>query len=1225
MIKPPTPENEDDRIKALHSLELDYSQNDPDLDAITELASSICEVPVSLITLIDTHTQYIKSRYGSALKETERESAFCAHAINEPSELMEVTDATKDERFSENPFVTGPDSIVFYAGYPLLTTDGYALGALCVIDSKPRKLTALQAKALQTLSRHAVRLLELQKSFRDVKTREQQLATSEMRYRALVENGGDAVVILDETMNPTYVSPSIKKVLGYSEEEAMNLNMFDVLHPDDVEAVSKSIQEAHSKPGEVIKGHTSRMKDKTGNWKWIEANVTNLLHNPEIKGFVDNFRDVTDRVSAEIEREEALNALKERVKEQTYLYKISALNELELKSGEILKKAAEWLPEAMRFPKNACAKITYRSASFKSRGFQSTAISITSKENVPIQIQVSYHGLKNMTLKDAFLAEEFALIENTARTLHLKLRQKEVIADLNDREEKLSRAQRIARLGYWRLESTEENITWSEEVFRIWGIEKTDDKISYDFFISTIHPDDLDYFLEHQEASQKGIRNLDVEHRILLSDGSIKWVHERGEIIKNKSGSVVYIDGSVQDITERKSIENELSNKSLLLASINSIISKLQKSTNWLDIIDQCLAQAGESVNADRVYIFENHVVEDKLFTTQTHEWTSSKEFSLINHPDRKDVALDAFTDIFSSLSRNKPFIANTRSLSKSVTKDTFEAQAIKSVILFPIFTDHRFDGFMGFDQCRSERLWSNDEKEFLQTFASNLSASIHKESYSKALMEAHDENITIIERITLGFVKLDTDWKVTYWNKQAEELSGIKRDNILNRSIWEAYPIDSHAEIHEKLISCQSNNQRIHFETYCQVRALWLELSVFSTKKGCTIYVRNITERKEAIAQIERSNERFHYASQATNDAIWDWELTTGNHFWGEGFRKLFGHDLNVEKIEQQFWIDQVHPEDADRVVKSMHDAIDDPKANFWREEYRYIKISDGSIAHILDSGFIIRDTQQKAIRMVGAMRDISENKVYEQSLKSLNSELERHALALLRSNNDLEQFAYVASHDLQEPLRMITSFMTQLDRNYGNQLDDRAKKYIHFATDGARRMRQIILDLLEFSKVRSSESEMTAIDTGQLIEEIKLTFRKQIQATGAVIDYEAMPVILVNKLPLIQVFQNLIGNALKYHAKNRTPAISIYTKESPTHWTFFVKDNGIGISEEYYEKVFYIFQRLHSKNEYSGSGIGLAIAKKIVEREGGEINVQSEEGKGSTFYFTVLKHEPK
>ena len=231
-------------------------------------------------------------------------------------------------------------------------------------------------------------------------------------------------------------------------------------------------------------------------------------------------------------------------------------------------------------------------------------------------------------------------------------------------------------------------------------------------------------------------------------------------------------------------------------------------------------------------------------------------------------------------------------------------------------------------------------------------------------------------------------------------------------------------------------------------------------------------------------------------------------------------------------------------------------------------------------------------------------------------------HTMKMLEEKNtELEQFAYAASHDLQEPLRMVTSFLDQLQRKYEPIIDDRGKQYIWFATDGAKRMKQLIADLLEFSRIGRQDAILENIDLNKLMDDLRLFYHGEIEKKNAIVEYEHLPTIYINKVAIKQVFQNLISNSLKYCQPETSVLIHINAMEKETHWELSVSDNGIGVAKENFEKVFVIFQRLHGKGQYPGTGIGLAITKKNIEHMGGQIWMQSEEGKGSTFYFTIPK----
>lgn len=234
-------------------------------------------------------------------------------------------------------------------------------------------------------------------------------------------------------------------------------------------------------------------------------------------------------------------------------------------------------------------------------------------------------------------------------------------------------------------------------------------------------------------------------------------------------------------------------------------------------------------------------------------------------------------------------------------------------------------------------------------------------------------------------------------------------------------------------------------------------------------------------------------------------------------------------------------------------------------------------------------------------------------------NQLLHETLMELKQKNRELEQFAFIASHDLQEPLRMISGFLAQIEKKYGHLLDEKGHQYIYFASDGAKRMKQIILDLLEYSRIDKSRSTPEQIDIGQLVNEIILLQAKMIEEKSASIHAENLPVVYHYRSPLFQVLQNLISNALKYSHAERKPEITVSAEWREPVWVISVKDNGIGIDPAYFDKIFILFERLNAKHEYGGTGMGLAIVKKVIENLKEKIWVESETGKGSVFYFTL------
>jgi light-regulated signal transduction histidine kinase (bacteriophytochrome) len=298
--------------------------------------------------------------------------------------------------------------------------------------------------------------------------------------------------------------------------------------------------------------------------------------------------------------------------------------------------------------------------------------------------------------------------------------------------------------------------------------------------------------------------------------------------------------------------------------------------------------------------------------------------------------------------------------------------------------------------------------------------------------------------------------------------------------------------------------------------------------------------------------------------------------------------------------------PADATPVLEALaaHDA--------WEGEF-LARRTDGMTFVSRGYATSLRDAAGELIGYQSTNLDVTPIREAERRIKAANEDLER-------SNKELEQFAYVASHDLQEPLRMVSSYTQLLGQRYEGQLDEKAKKYIDYAVDGAVRMQRLINDLLTYSRVGTRGKPLEPTDAHAVLGEAVVNLAATIEESGALITNDDLPTVRTDASQLVQVFQNLLANAIKFRGAE-PPRVHVSATDQGREWVFSVRDNGIGIERQYAARVFVIFQRLHTRQEYPGTGIGLALCKRIVERHGGHIWFESEPGAGSTFFFTVPK----
>lgn len=392
-----------------------------------------------------------------------------------------------------------------------------------------------------------------------------------------------------------------------------------------------------------------------------------------------------------------------------------------------------------------------------------------------------------------------------------------------------------------------------------------------------------------------------------------------------------------------------------------------------------------------------------------------------------------------------------------------------------------------------------------------------------------------------------------------------------------------------------------------------WLAWTTTLLKEEETIYAvaKDITEKKELEQLLQK-------ATKMARIGGWEVDLVKNKLFWSLITREIHEvDDTYIPDINTAIHFYK-EGESRNRINALLQNAME--KGLSWDAELEIVtaKNNEKWIRVIGEAEMV----NGKCIRIYGSFQDITDRKVSELKMSELNQNLQKQKVELEASNQELEQFAYVASHDLQEPLRMVSNFLTQLEKKYAPELDERAKKYIHFAVDGAGRMREIILDLLEYSKIGRTKESLEWIDLNVLVEEIRILYSKQIEEKNAQIIKENLPSVLLYKSPLRQVFQNLISNALKYSKQGKAPKIQITAQDKGDEWQFEITDNGIGIHPDYFERIFIIFQRLHNKEDYSGTGMGLAVTKKIIDTLKGKIWVESAEGAGSKFLFTLPKN---
>jgi len=495
-------------------------------------------------------------------------------------------------------------------------------------------------------------------------------------------------------------------------------------------------------------------------------------------------------------------------------------------------------------------------------------------------------------------------------------------------------------------------------------------------------------------------------------------------------------------------------------------------------------------------------------------------------------------------------------------------------------------------------------------------------EDRTKKLQQSEEWLFTTLKSISDAVIATDTKGNISFLNPVAESLTGWKQEeakeqpiekifNIINEETRKPVESPVSSVIREGVVVGLANHTVLITKDGKEIPIADSGAPIRDKEGnilGVVLIFRDISEQRKAEVALKESKEfnLFLFKSLPIGLALcrMDGSIMEIN----PAFADIMGRSIE-ETLKLTYW--DITPKKYEKQEQAQLESME-KTGHYGPYEKEYIH-KDGHLIPVSLQGLIIKKDNEPYIW--SSVEDITERKKAENELKSIMEDLKR-------SNEELEQFAYVASHDLQEPLRMVASFTQLLQQRYQDKLDQDANEFINLAVDGATRMQGLINDLLMFSRVGTRGDPFKATDMNVILQDVLNNVTQSIKETDATITNDPLPVVIADDSQMIQLLQNLISNAIKFHG-DEPPRIHVSGEVKEDELVFSVKDNGIGIDSKYFEKIFVIFQRLHKKEKYGGTGIGLAVCKKIVQRHGGKIWVESELGKGSTFYFTINKTE--
>jgi PAS domain S-box-containing protein len=829
------------------------------------------------------------------------------------------------------------------------------------------------------------------------------------------------------------------------------------------------------------------------------------------------------------------------------------------------------------------------------------------------------------------------------------------------REAQLVVALKSAHMGSWDWNIVDGTVTWSDDKESLFGLGKGEFTGTYEAFMSCVHPEDRDLVADAITRAIEEKSEYNIEFRALLPDGTTRWMASKGVVFRDEKGAAVRMSGVDMDITKRKNDDEALETYANRQAMVAELSQLALAGSNLNTLMQQAVTIIARSLGVEYCTILELSVDENCLLLRSGVGWHQGIMGAKVS-------TLNSSQAGFTLISEEPVIVTDFNSETRFGYSQLLADHNIVSGVTLVIHCKDRPFGVLGAHSTKP-RNYNRDEIYFLQAIANVLATAI---------------------------------------------------------------------------------------------------------------------ERKLTETRLQQSEERFQILAQATNDAVWDWDLITNRIWWNENVTTLFGYSTTEASSTATWWRERIHPDEQWRIIHDIQAVIDGGQ-QVWVNEYRFRR-ADNSYAYILDRGYVVR-LGSNAVRMIGAMMDISERKqvqfeLQRQNLRSqlfadftlkvrqslqieeilstsvtevqklLNCDrvlilrlrsdgtvtvvqealekgfpvmlgrdifepcfaenyiqkyrqghissladienadiqpchveflrqfavkanlvvpillqnqlwglliahqceqkrvwttweiellrqlanqigvalaqaklLEKETLQrqeLTRSNEELQQFAFIASHDLQEPLRKIKAFGDRLKTTCSDNLSLQGRDYLERMQNAAQRMQALIEDLLSLSRVTTRAQPFVPVDLSQIATEVLSDLEVTIQQASGQIDLGYLPTINADPLQMRQLLQNLIGNAIKFHRPQQVPLVNIYTEivtieNDQQMYQLTVQDNGIGFDEKYCDRIFQVFQRLHGRSEYEGTGIGLAICRKIVERHQGSITAKSQPGQGAKFIVTL------
>ena len=673
--------------------------------------------------------------------------------------------------------------------------------------------------------------------------------------------------------------------------------------------------------------------------------------------------------------------------------------------------------------------------------------------------------------------------------------------------------------------------------------------------------------------------------------------------------------------------------------------------------IDPSLAAAqGAATFEEALYVLALHArlmigahqsalsyVPDGNFTTAIHTHSFSKKYEKYNSYDVMPTGKGIWGVIVEQKVpirlTQEELVSHPRWKNFGDLKDArgLEHPAMVGWLAIPIL--RRDGGFVGVLQLsdKFEGEFTEEDQELLGRLGSVISPTfdlqyvLGERKRAEETLRINEERFrNLFEEAPVAYHEIDTEGIVRRVNRAECTLLGYEAEEILGKFAWDLIAPEEREEAQEAFRRRIRGEQPLEVVHRTYIRRdgapLTLELHQSLTRdaEGAVTGMRttrlDITKRKRAEEELRKTEERYRLILNLVTDGFWDWELGTDNEYLSPGFKKLFGYEDHEIPNRASSWQSIIHPDDLQLALKTYKEHTEEGKPYNIRVRYFH---KNGSLVWVTCRGVALKNEKGNYMRMVGTHTDITKLKQSEEAIQQLKEDLERRAAQLETTNHELEAFTYSVSHDLRAPLCHMDGFSQLLLEEHSAELSEQARRFAARIREGSRQMGQLIDDLLNLSRLGRRELSLQVTGLNSLVKEAVAKLDRE--TAGRRIEWKIRPLPFVECDPALmkQVFANLLSNAVKYSRPREQAVIEVGALNQDASTAIFVRDNGVGFSMRYADKLFGVFQRLHRAEDFEGTGVGLASVQRIVHKHGGCVWAEGELDKGATFYFTLGTQE--